>query len=163
MTNPRTIARLEARILQRAAYCVQFELSDPRLALVTLTKCELSNDLGSAKLSYSVFGSDADQRRTQRALEDAAGFVQRQVARVLETRKVPRVSWIFDESIRKAAEMDRTIREALERDRAVNPGAHPDLAGPPEPQPEVELDELAEAELVEDEYEEFLEDDEAPK
>lgn len=159
MTNPRTLARLEARILERAAHCVEFELADPRIALVTLTKCELSKDLAHAKLSYSVLGSDADQRRTQRALDDAAGFVMRQVGRVLETRKIPKITWHFDESVRMAAEMDRKIRAALEGDRAVNPTAHTELGVVP-PDEVDELDAEDEETLIEDEYEEFLEDDE---
>ena len=124
MANPRSIARLEARILERAAYAVQFEVHDPRLELVTLTRCELSNDLGHAKLYYSVFGTPADQRKTQVALESASGFVQRQVGRVLRTRRIPRLHWHYDDSVRLAAEMDQKIREALARDRAINPDAH---------------------------------------
>ena len=30
MANPRTIAKLEARIHERVSYCLQFEVSDPR-------------------------------------------------------------------------------------------------------------------------------------
>jgi hypothetical protein len=35
MANPRTIARLEARILERAAMCLQGEVSDPRASFIT--------------------------------------------------------------------------------------------------------------------------------
>ncbi|MEZ5978283.1 MAG: 30S ribosome-binding factor RbfA [Planctomycetota bacterium] len=161
MVNPRTIARLEARILERAAHCVEFELADPRIALVTLTRCELSKDLGHAKLFYSVLGSAAEQRSTQRALDDAAGFVQRQVGRVLETRRTPKIAWFFDESIQRAAEMDRKIREALRTDRSVNPSAHPeyDEHGSPEEAEEAATDPDLEADEIDAEYEEFLEDD----
>ena len=166
MTNPRTIARLEARILERAAYCVEFELSDPRIGLVTLTSCELTKDLSHARLKYSVLGSDADQRRTQRALDDAAGFVQRQVGRVLRTRKIPRISWIFDESVRHAAEMDAKIRAALERDAAISAGrifgaedADGELSETDEQWSDPSRLDAKEAdELAEDEYEQFLDE-----
>ncbi len=119
MANPRTIARLEARIMERAAYCIAFELNDPRITLITLVRCELTNDLANAKLHYSVIGSRADQAKCQRALDSAAGFVQRQVGRILRTRRIPRITWKFDESIRAAAEMDLKIQEALRKDQEI--------------------------------------------
>lgn len=149
MANPRTLARLEARILQRAAYCLEFEVSDPRATFITLTKVKLARDLSTAVVSYSVLGSEADRRRTQHMLEDASGFIQRQVARVLKTRRVPRLSWMFDDSVEYAAEIDRKIRDALLGDREVNPEAHADM--------NVDEDDSEEAdELAEVEYESFL-------
>ena len=124
MANPRTIARLEARIRERVAYCLEFELNDPRVTFATVTRVELVSDLSAAKVYYSVMGTPADQRTCQRALESATGFVRRQLGRVLKTRTIPQLSWFYDDSIRHAAEMDLKIREALERDREINPEAH---------------------------------------
>jgi ribosome-binding factor A len=124
LANPRTIARLEARIRERVAYCLEFELNDPRVTFATVTRVELTSDLSAAKVYYSVMGTPADQRTCQRALESATGFVRRQLGRVLKTRTIPKLSWFYDDSIRHAAEMDMKIREALERDRAINPDAH---------------------------------------
>ncbi len=140
MANPRTIARLEARILQRAAYCVEFELNDPRSAFITLTHVKLTNDLAGAHIKYSVLGSPSERSKVEHMLVDASGFIQRQVGRVLQTRRVPRLTWEYDDSIEHAAEMDRRIREALERDRAINPSAHAE-APKPEAVPEDEDEE----------------------
>ena len=49
MANPRTIARLEAQIRRRAAYCLQFEVADPRATFITITRVELSSDLLNGK------------------------------------------------------------------------------------------------------------------
>lgn len=123
MANQRTIARLEARIHQRAAHCLQFEVSDPRATFITITRVELSTDLRNGKIFYSVLGQESERSKAGHMLQGAAGFIQRQVARVLETRNVPHLRWIFDESIERAANMDRLIREARERDRELNPDA----------------------------------------
>ena len=142
--------------MERAAYAVQFEVADPRVALVTLIRCELSKDLSHAKMFYSVFGTEADRRSTQRALESASGFIQRQVGRVLRTRRIPRLAWHYDDSVRRAAEMDQKIREALDRDRGIHPGAHQGIAsGPAEDPGHLGLGPEADSEL-----EEFLEEEE---
>jgi ribosome-binding factor A len=56
-------------------------------------------------------------------LEHASGFIQRQIGRVLELRRLPSLRWIYDASAEEAADIDRIIREARERDKRINPGA----------------------------------------
>ena len=138
MVSPRVKARIEARIQERAAHCVEFELNDPRAAFITITRVEVSDDLSSAKIFYSVYGTEGDQSRVAHMLVDASGFVRKQIARVLKTRRVPALHWIYDDSIERAANMQRTIEEALEKDRAINPEAHKEI---PRPEPE-KVDEL---------------------
>jgi ribosome-binding factor A len=139
MTNPRVKARIEARIQERVAHCVEFELNDPRATFITITRVEVSDDLSSAKVFYSVYGTEGDKTRTARMLEDATGFVKKQVGRVLRTRRVPGLRWIYDDSIERSARMHATIQEALDKDRAINPEAHPDMPRS-EPAKDDELD-----------------------
>ncbi|MFN0243530.1 MAG: 30S ribosome-binding factor RbfA [Planctomycetota bacterium] len=121
MANPRTIARLAARIHERAAHCLQFEVADPRASFITITKVELSEDLSVGKIYYSVLGSAADKSKAEHMLKSAAGFIQRQVSGVLSMRRMPNLRWYYDESMERAADMDQLIRKARERDRAINP------------------------------------------
>lgn len=127
MANPRTIARLEAQILRRAAHCLQFEISDPRATFITLTKVELSKDLGHAKVLYSVLGDESDRSKAAQMFESAGGFIQRQVASILKTRTTPRLKFLYDDSLAEAQRLDQLIREARQRDREINPGGD----GPP--------------------------------
>ncbi len=119
MASDRTRARLEARIHRRAAHCLQFEVSDPRGSFITITRVELSRDLSSGKVFYSVLGEEGDRSKVEHMLENAAGFIQRQVGTILDTRVVPRLKWVYDESIAEAARLDSLIREARERDRKI--------------------------------------------
>ncbi len=151
--NPRTIARLEARILERAAYCIEFEMNDPRRTFITLTRVELANDLSTALVHYSVLGDDVDKSKAKHMLEGASGFVQGQVARVLQTRRVPKISWRYDDSVEFAAEMDRKIKSAMRRDQGINPEAHSEL-------PSEEEEARAAERMAELEYEQFVDENE---
>lgn len=121
MANPRTIARIEARILERAAHCLQFEVNDPRASFITLTQVKLSSDLSFAKIYYSVLGASADRSKVAHMLDHAGGFIQRQVARVLDLRRVPRLSFVYDDSAEAASDLQKLIKEARERDKLINP------------------------------------------
>ncbi len=153
MANSRTQARIEARIRERVAYCVEFELNDPRATFITITGAEITSDLSSAKVLYTVLGTAGERTRTQRMLEDATGFIRKQLGRVLRTRRIPRLTWIYDDSIEYQENMEETIQAALDRDRKVNPDAHPELAEAPDAEP-------ADVEEVDQEYHDFLEEQE---
>lgn len=131
MASPRTIARLEARVLERAAHCVEFEINDPRSAFITVTRVELATDLSTGKIFYSVLGGVGEKSKAAHMLEAAAGFIQRQVARVLKVRRMPHLRWIYDDSIEYAARMDEAISEALHRDEEIRETGAPE-EGPPE-------------------------------
>ncbi len=136
MASPKTIARLEAQIQRRVAHCLTFELSDPRVGFMTVTRVKLSNDLSTAKIFYSVLGDESAERMAGDVLESAQGFVREKVARILRTRTVPSLVWVFDDSVREAARMDNVIREARERDRAIRGEAEPpDELDAEEPRP----------------------------
>lgn len=130
MASPKTIARLEARIQRRVAHALQFELADPRISFVTVTRVELNTDVSLAKVFYSTLGEAAERTRVQHLLDDATGFVRRQVARVLETRTVPKLRFVFDDTIEEASRMDQLIREARERDLEISSSGEEPLEAP---------------------------------
>jgi len=119
MANPRTIERLQARILERAATAVEFDLKDPRGGFITVTRVELAKDLSCGKIFYSVLGNASDRTKVAHMLESAAGFLQRQIGRGLQLRRMPHLTWVYDESIEEAARLDELIGKALERDRLI--------------------------------------------
>ena len=133
MANPRTLAKIAARVQERAAYCLQFEIKDPRSTFVTITKVDMNEDLKSGTIFWSCLGEEADRTKSAKMLEGAAGYIQRQVARVLEMRTMPRLSWEYDDSIAKAAELDQLILDARERDEAIRPEGADEGGESPEP------------------------------
>ena len=123
MANERTMARLCARIQERAAHCLQFELNDPRASFITITRVEITSDLSLATLHWSVLGDEAERTKAAHLLEHANGFIQRQVGSVLSMRRIPRLRWQHDDSLEQAASLDALLKEARQRDRAINPSA----------------------------------------
>ena len=119
MPSKKTIARLEAQILRRAAHCLQFEVSDPRMGFITLTGVELSKDMAYATIRYSVLGDEAERSKTSHMLDQARGFLQRQVASILHKRTTPTLRWEYDPTIAESSRMEQIIRDAQERDERI--------------------------------------------
>jgi len=130
MASPRTIAKIEARIHERAAYCLQFELADPRSGMITLTGVKLSPDLSIARIRYTVLGGPAERSKAEHMLASAAGFIQRQVGRVLDMRRTPTLHFHYDEGLEEARRVEDLIAQALERDKRIHQeGFAPEDAG----------------------------------
>lgn len=119
MASERTIAKLEARIHERVAYCLDFEIADPRAGMITVTGVKLSSDLSVANVRFTVLGDSAERNKAEHMLASAAGFIQRQLGRVLDMRRTPTLKFHYDESLDEARRVDRLIADALERDTRI--------------------------------------------
>ena len=87
------------------------EIKDPRLAgvMLTVTGADVSPDLKFAKIFYSVIG-EHDPKETKKALKSAAPFVRSQLARRLNMRNTPEITFVFDESVERGAHMNELFR-----------------------------------------------------
>jgi len=107
------LARVSEAIREVASETILFEMRDPRVKMVTVTRAEVSGDLQHAKVYVSIMGSDKDQTLTLRGLKHAAGFIQARLAQRLQTRFTPVVQFVLDQGVKHSIEMTRLINEAL--------------------------------------------------
>ena len=93
------------------------EIKDPRLAglMITITGADVSPDLKFAKIFYSVIG-EHDKKETSKALKSAAPFVRSQLARRLNMRNTPEITFVFDESVERGAHMNELFRSIEKKD-----------------------------------------------
>ena len=92
------------------------KMKDPRLGFVTVTHVDMSPDLKSACVFYSVLGAGEVREETQRILEKSSGFMQREIAHVLKLRYTPKLIFRFDDSLDRGMEIDRVIRNIHRKD-----------------------------------------------
>ena len=107
--NERRIKRLQEQIKGRVAQVVGYELSDPRRGLITITKVELDREVSHCKVYWTVLGDEKARKLNGRMLDHATAFVQREVAAILHIRNVPKVRFVFDESIQGALRVQGII------------------------------------------------------
>jgi|SRR5208282_1555793 len=107
------MARVAEAVREVASETILFELRDPRIRGVTVTRAEVSGDLQHSKIYVSVMGSPKEQELCMHGLRHAAGYVQSKLASRLQTRFTPVVQFVLDEGVKKSIEMTRLINEAL--------------------------------------------------
>jgi ribosome-binding factor A len=115
--------RLAEGIREEVARIVASDLKDPRIGFVTITRVEVTHDLGHARVLVGVLGGDAERERSLAALKSAAGFVRREIGRRLRIRVVPEIEFRYDKGIDATDRVARLLREAAAS--SSSPGAPP--------------------------------------
>src|SRR5438552_11106473 len=111
------LARVAEVIREVASETILFELQDPRVKNVTVTRAEVSGDLQHAKVYVSIMGTDKEQALCMHGLSHSAGFVQSKLGSRLKTRFTPSLKFVKDEGVKKSIEITRLINEALAQAR----------------------------------------------
>src|SRR5438128_5724236 len=107
------LERVAEVVREVAASTILYDVRDPRVKGVTVTRAEVSGDLQHAKVYVSVMGSPKEQDLSMHGLKHAAGFVQSKLADRLQTRFTPVIQFVLDQGVKKSIEMTSLINEAL--------------------------------------------------
>jgi len=115
------VARVAEVIREVASETILFDLQDPRIKGVTVTRAEVAGDLQHAKIFVSVMGSQKEQDLCMYGLRNSTGYVQSKLGSRLKTRFTPHLTFVLDEGVKKSIEIARLIKEALGEKGAAAP------------------------------------------
>lgn len=115
MSSRRVLKAAEA-IREVVSMSILTEIQDPRVQNVTVTGVEVAPDMRSAKVHVSIMGTEAQQKTCFRGLESSAGFLQAKVAKRIDTRYTPRLQFVLDQGLKKAAAINRVLNEVLPKE-----------------------------------------------
>ena len=96
-------------IQQELSILLERELRDPRLGFTTVTEVKLSADLKCARVYVSVMGNEEDRRKTMVALDQALGFIRRELACRLKLRYMPQIEFVPDLTLERAARLESLL------------------------------------------------------
>jgi ribosome-binding factor A len=123
------LARVREVIREVASETILFELKDPRVRNVTVTRAEVSGDLQHAKVFVSIMGTASEQALCLHGLRHAAGYVQSKLADRMQTRFTPSVRFELDKGVKNSIEVSRLISDALAEAAAKPADADPNSPG----------------------------------
>jgi len=109
----RRAERLAEEIREQVARMIASDLKDPRIGFVTVTRVELAHDLGHVRVHVGVLGGEAERRKTLAALQQASGFVRRELGKRLRIRHTPEIDFRYD----KGLDATDRVAQLLEAER----------------------------------------------
>lgn len=98
------------------ANALLFEISDPRLSLVTITGCEVSYDRSVCNVYYTAQVDTYDD--VAAAFEKAAGRIRTIMAKQLSWRTAPELRFMLDTSVDEAQRIEAALAREAKREGA---------------------------------------------
>ena len=99
--------------VQRAlSEIIHGEIKDPRIhPMTSVVAVEVTPDLKYCKAYISVLGDQEAAAATVQGLKSAVGYVRRELARKVNLRNTPEVTFILDQSIEYGVNMSKKIAD----------------------------------------------------
>lgn len=108
--NRHKIQRIESDILRYIDQIILTEVIDEEIKKVTITECDVTNDLSYATLYYTSY-SELTTEQMQKKLEDASGFLRGKLSSLIELRHTPSLRFKFDDTIATGQKIEKILKD----------------------------------------------------
>lgn len=106
--------RINSEVQRVLAEVIRGEIKDPRISpLTSVVAVEVAPDLKTCKAWISVLGDEQARKDTYAGLRSAEGFIKNQIARKINLRNTPEITFILDQSIEYGVNMSKKIDEVI--------------------------------------------------
>lgn len=104
--------RINEEVMRELSNIIRGEIKDPRInPMTSVVAVEVAPDLKTAKAYISVLGDKKSQADTLAGLKSAEGYIRRTLAKNINLRNIPAITFIIDQSIEYGVEMSKKIDE----------------------------------------------------
>lgn len=103
--------RIATLIRKNLAEIIQFELKNPHLGFVTIPDVWVSKDISYAKV-YVSFINEKDIEEGLEVLNHSKGFIRSSLAKKMDTRRIPEISFVLDEGYKKEERINELLKKA---------------------------------------------------
>lgn len=110
MTNNNRMGRIDSEIQKALADTFTYNINSRELegVMVSVISCHTTNDLKHCRVLISIF-PDKDKEKKFFAVKNATPYLRRELARKINLRVVPELTFELDNSAEYGANIDRLI------------------------------------------------------
>lgn len=109
--------RINGEVMRALADIIRGEIKDPRISpLTSVVAVEVAPDLKTCKAWISVLGDQQAIDDTWEGLTSAEGFIRSKLAKKINLRNTPQITFIMDQSIAYGVSMSKKIDEVVGND-----------------------------------------------
>lgn len=110
MPSPLRLKRIGDRIRQDLSEMLaRGEIHDPRLEGISITEVKVDRELSYAEVYVSAIEGISRSKEVLSSLENASGFLRKELAGRIELRAFPRLRFHWDETPERADRIERII------------------------------------------------------
>ncbi len=110
------IERLNNLIMREVSIILEREVKDRGIEFVTVTAVKTTSDLSFSKIYVTIL-NDEKRDEIMKSLKGASGFIRKILADRIEVRHIPKLEFIYDESIEYGRRIEDKIKEIHEKEK----------------------------------------------
>lgn len=111
--------RINSEVRREMSSIIREDLKDPRIhPMTSVMAVEVTPDLKFAKIFVSVLGNDEEKEKTMEGLKKSASFARHQLAKRMNLRNTPELTFVLDTSIEYGVTMSKKIDELKEKEES---------------------------------------------
>ncbi|MDY2921230.1 MAG: 30S ribosome-binding factor RbfA [Eubacterium sp.] len=111
--------RINSEVQREMSSIIREDLKDPRIhPMTSVMAVEVTPDLKFAKIFVSVLGDDNEKEKTMEGLKKSAAFARHQLAKRMNLRNTPELTFVLDTSIEYGVTMSKKIDELKEKEES---------------------------------------------
>jgi ribosome-binding factor A len=103
--------RVAEQIREEVSQILSTEVADPGVGLVTVTRVKVTPDLSLARVYWTILGTAAERKETQKALARAAAYVRHLLSTRVNLRRSPEVLFTYDQSVAAQDRVEQILQE----------------------------------------------------
>lgn len=111
--------RVNNEVKKALSEIIEKDIHDSRIhPLTSIVSVQVTQDLKFCKVEVSVLGNQEAVDNTKLGLESAKGFIRSKLAKLLNMRNTPELTFIMNDSIDYAIKMSSLIDEVVKNDES---------------------------------------------
>jgi ribosome-binding factor A len=108
--NSNKIERVQSLIRRNLSEIIQMEVKDPHLGFVSIPEVKVTSDFSYAKI-YVSFIIESQAEEGMEVLEHSKGYIRSQLAKRMDTKRIPELIFIKDDSYEKAQHLEELLKK----------------------------------------------------
>lgn len=117
MTKNNRLDRVNEELKKTISNVLTFELQNSKVTgMVSVTKVRITPDFRYAKVYVSLLNSKSNTKAME-GLKESAGYIRSQIAKTMNLRVTPELSFEIDDSMEYGAKIDKILNELNHKEK----------------------------------------------
>lgn len=109
--NEARLNRVGEELKKEISHVIDFELKNSNVTgLISVTKVKVTPDFKYAKVYVSILNAK-NTKKTLEGLQSSSGFIRSQIAKTVNLRITPQLTFEIDDSMEYGARIDRILKQ----------------------------------------------------
>ncbi len=118
--NETRLNRINEELKKEISHIIEFELKNKNVTgLISVTKAKITPDFKYAKIYVSIINSK-NVNKTMEGLKESSGFIRSQIAKTINLRITPELTFELDDSWQQGERIDQILKELKIKGNGVN-------------------------------------------